>query len=809
MTPNCGGAPGTAPPAGGKVFACAALLAAAAALAYSRTFSVPFLLDDPGSILENPTIRHLGTAFRPPLGATVSGRPVLNLSLAVNYLLGGTGVRGYHAVNLVVLILSGLALFGILRRVLSRLYPRSALEIAFSASLIWTVHPLLTGSVTYIIQRAESLMGLWYLLTVYFFVRGAQEADPRRPAWYAACVASCLLGMATKEVMVSAPLIVLLLDRAVIAGSFREAWRQRRSVYVGLAATWLILTLLVLSTNGRGGSAGLVAWVSPWDYALTQAQAISHYLRLCLWPRGLAFDYGMALARPSMRMLPCVLVVLGLLAATLWALVRRPALGLLGAVFFAILAPTSSFVPVATEPVAEHRMYLPLIPVVLIVVAGIYRWLGRWALPCCIGLAVALTCVTWKRNQVYLSEETLWRDTVARVPDNARALTNLGNVLAGEPGRIDEALVRLEEAVQLMPGLAQAHFSLGNALYSVSRTAEAIVQYREALRVTPGYIEARCNLGNALISQGQTKEAIAEYQEALRMDPDFAEAHYNLGDALLETGEPQKAIAEFEAALRLSAGFTKAQYSLANALSSVGRVRDAVPHYEEAFRLKPDFAEAHFSLGNALNSLGKKGEAVVQYGEAIRLKRDFPEAHFRLADTLGSMGLFAESVPQYEEAIRARPNYVEAECNLGNALSALGRNSEAIPHFREAVRLRPDFAAAYYDLGNALIALGRTSEAAASYAQAVRLRPGYTEARCNLGNALSSLGRDAEAVDQFEAALRSKPDDPLIHFDLAVSLLKVPGRVDDAVVHLREVLRLQPQNSWARQILERIEAIRR
>jgi tetratricopeptide (TPR) repeat protein len=778
-------------------------------LAYCRTYSVPLLFDDQGSISENPTIKHLATALTPPRGVTVSGRPILNLSLAANYALGGVSVWGYHAVNLGIHVLAGLTLFGILRRALERLGSRSALQVAFCATLLWTVHPLLTGSVTYIIQRAESLMGLWYLLTVYCFMRGAESGQSRGRAWFAGSIASCLLGMATKEVMVSAPLIVLLLDRAVIAGSFREAWRCRRRVYVGLASTWLILTMLVLSTNGRGGSAGLVAWVSPWSYALTQAQAIPHYLRLCFWPSGLTFDYGRTLASPSLRLLAPALAVLGLLAATVWALVRRPALGLLGASFFAILAPTSSFVPVATEPVAEHRMYLPLIPVILLAVIGIHRLLGRWALPCCLGLAGALTWATWQRNQVYLSEEALWRDTVASVPGNARALTNLGNVLASEPGRMDEAIARYDEAIRLMPGLAEAHYSLGNALIFTHRTGEAIVQYRAALGVTPNYAEARCNLGNALASQGHFGEAIAEYRDVLRLNPDFAEAHYNLGDALVESGEAPRAVAEFEAALRLDPGFTKAHYSLANALSSTGRAQDAIPHYEEAFRLKPDFAEAHYGLGIALNSLGRAREAIVQYGEAIRLRPGLAEAHFRLADTLGSLGLFSEAIPQYEEAIRARPRYAEAECNLGNALSSVGRNSEAVAHFDRAILLRPDFAEAQYDLGNALIALGRAPEAAARYEEAVRLRPDYTEARCNLGNALSSLGRDDLAIGQFEAALRAKPEDALIHFGLAVSLLKVNGRVDDAVAHLREVLRIQPGNARARQILERIEALRK
>ena len=239
-----------------RALAGGAILAAIAAAAYSRTFSVPMFYDDVPSILHNPTLRHLGSAFWPGGRSTVSGRPVLNLSLALNYAVSGTNVWSYHALNLAIHALACMALFGIVRRTLAPREGERASIIAFCVALTWAVHPLLTESVTYLVQRAESLMGLLYLLTLYCFIRGA-AADAVRPrAWQALAVIFCLLGMGAKEVMVSAPLIVLLYDRTFLAGSFREAWRRRRGVYAGLAATWLILPFLVLSTHGRGGPQG-------------------------------------------------------------------------------------------------------------------------------------------------------------------------------------------------------------------------------------------------------------------------------------------------------------------------------------------------------------------------------------------------------------------------------------------------------------------------------------------------------------------------------------------------------------------------
>jgi len=164
-------------------------------------------------------------------GLTSSGRPLVNLSFAVNFALTGNAVRSYHVLNLCVHSLAGLTLFGILRRTLEALGigSRSSL-LALGISLIWTLHPLQTEAVTYIVQRAESMMGVFYLQTLYWFIRYA--GAPGRRQYGVLSFLACLLGMATKEVMVSAPLMVLLYDRAFVSGSFRESWRRHGLVHL-------------------------------------------------------------------------------------------------------------------------------------------------------------------------------------------------------------------------------------------------------------------------------------------------------------------------------------------------------------------------------------------------------------------------------------------------------------------------------------------------------------------------------------------------------------------------------------------------
>jgi len=197
--------------------AAGGLLVVAVAAVYCHSFSGPFVFDDLPSIVDNPTIRRLTPLWHvlsaPHKGETVGGRPLLNLSLALNYALGGTPVCGYHAANLAVHVLNALLLWGILRRtfqspILIASFGAAGPNIAWAIALLWAVHPLQTESVTYVVQRAESLAALFYLSTLYCVIRGASSA--RALLWYVAAALACLLGMATKETMATAPLIVML-----------------------------------------------------------------------------------------------------------------------------------------------------------------------------------------------------------------------------------------------------------------------------------------------------------------------------------------------------------------------------------------------------------------------------------------------------------------------------------------------------------------------------------------------------------------------------------------------------------------------
>ncbi|MGO9244476.1 MAG: tetratricopeptide repeat protein [Verrucomicrobiia bacterium] len=625
------------------------LVVAVGLLAYHNSFTAPFIFDDVTSIVKNPTIRRLWPIWGPLLpphegGSTVEGRPVLNFSLALNYAVGGVTPWGYHALNLAIHILAGLTLFGITRRTLLRpalcgRFGAEATSLALAVAGIWTVHPLQTEAVTYVAQRAESLMGLLYLLTLYGFIRGVESL--KSGWWYALSVTACLLGMGTKEVMVSAPLIVLAYDGLFVAGRVQQAWRKRWRLYTGLASTWLPLGWLVANTGTRGGSAGLGGVVGWWEYALTQCRAIVRYLRLSVWPDPLVFDYGTTTIPHLGQALPYALILAALAAGTMIALWRHRPIGFLGLWFFAILAPSSSVVPVITQTMAEHRMYLPLAAVVTMAVVGAFalgkRLLGAWPR---LGRLVAwgmvgvvvlwLAVLTIQRNFDYSSELRIWQDTVAKCPDNPRVHYNLGVVL-GQAGKIDDAIGHYEQALRIKPDDVKTHCNLGIALRQEGKIDDAIGQYEQALRIKPDYADAHNNLGTALRQEGKIDDAIEQYEQALRIDPDFADAHYNLGTVLGRAGRIPEAIEHLQEALRIEPNFAEAHCNLGIALGQVGKIEDAIGHYEQALRIKPDYADAHYNLGIALGQAGRIPEAIEHLQQALRIKPNFTQAQNALA----------------------------------------------------------------------------------------------------------------------------------------------------------------------------------
>ena len=637
---------------------------AAGVLVYSNTLRVPFLFDDTIRIVDNASIRAL---WPPSVAMANSPRPFATYTFAVNYAIHGYDVWGYHALNLAIHLATGLLLLGVIRRTLLRvggMLAEHADWIALAAALVWLVHPLQTEAVTYIVQRLESLMGLCYLATLYGFLRAQESKHPRR--WYVVSIVACALGMGCKEVMATAPLLVLWYDRAFVAASWREIVAKRKGYYAGLAATWGVLAWAMLrcTADYTEGSLISVKGLTPWTYLLSQAGVIVHYLQLCFWPRNLCLDYGWPVDHSIAEVLPQAVIVMTLLGATVWCIFRHPRWSFLGGWFFLILAPTSSFVPIK-DLAFEHRMYLPSMAVIVAVMLGVFllgrRLVNRGMLSTSaarlLGASIAVAIVlqlgtaAYSRNCVYATPLSLWQDTVAKAPANTRA-----------------------------------HYNLGGALSMYGRTAEAIEQHRETIRLNPDDADAHYKLGIALARSGRAAEAMEYFQEVIRIHPDRADAHYNLGLALGETGRMAKAIEQYREAIRLDPDSADAHFNLGIALAKSGRAPDAIAQYRETLRIHPDSADTCYNLGIALARAGRKTEALEQYREAVRIDPHFAEAHSNLGGLLDESGQVAEAIQEWREALRIKPGLAAALYGLGRCYAKADRRGEAIAQFEALLR---------------------------------------------------------------------------------------------------------------------------
>ena len=604
------------------------LLVLCVAAAYSNSLDGPFVYDDFGDIETNPAIRELWPLWRPIVNEVegrirVHSRPVVVLSFAANYALGGLATRGFHVTNVAIHLLAGLTLLGIVRRTLSlprqRRYSAAAtpLALALAVALLWVLHPLQTQAVTYIVQRYESLMGLFYLLTLYAALRCATAAGPSARAWGAASVVACLLALGCKEVAISAPLVVLLFDRAFINGSFREAWRHRWPLYVGLAATWIVFIPFFLSFSGgsglvagQGGWAGFSESKPSLPYAMNQPQVILHYLRLAVWPQGQCLDYAWVATDDLSQLWPSLLVLGMLLALTVGLLIWRPRCGFLGAWFFMILAPTSSVIPI-NDLAFEHRMYLPLAAVVAIAVFATFELQSRlrataiatagaaWT-----GLIVVavltLGTLTFLRNQVYADALTLWSDVAAKRPGNGRAHGNLG-LLYSRRGQPQLAVEQFQETQRLVPFVARDPIlqrDWASCLTKLKQYGLAVPHFLRSVATDPNDADTHLKLARVLAVLGYRTAALSELEAALRLDPELraepspAEDESNFATNARRRVFAQSVAAELgtdcDRAGEHPADPCRVEYELGAALLAVREYDAALERFAAAEKMHPD-----------------------------------------------------------------------------------------------------------------------------------------------------------------------------------------------------------------------------
>lgn len=584
------------------------VFAVLASFIYSNTIDSPFFLDDLHNIRENPHIRLTELSLKNILDAGfkshISSRPVANISFALNYYFHQYNIAGYHYVNIAIHILTATFLYLLLKNTLSmKLLPRkygNPTLIAFITALLWLVHPLQTQSITYIVQRMNSMAAMFYVLSMLLYVKGrlsGQNKDRSWP-WFIGCILAALLAVGTKQIAGTLPLFILLYEWYFFQ-NLKKSWLKKSMIYVipliiffGVVA----LCYLGLSPFERIASGYESRQFNMTERLLTQPRVVIFYISLLAFPlpSRLNLDHYITISHSlidPVTTLICIAAIIGLAVLSIRIAKKQRLLSFCILWFLGNLAIESSFL--ALELVFEHRLYLPSMLVSLAVVVLIWRYVKNDGIKAVMIFALVVLCsiATYQRNKMWRDPMVMWKDCVAKSPQKARAQTNLG-VLYNRTGNFDKALEHCSKAVQLDPKLSRAYYNLGIAQLRKDKVDEAIKSWRKTLELNPTHNKAHNNLAALLFERNNIDEAIEHWTEAVKLNSNDYLAHGNLGYAF----------------------------------SLKGRIDEAIEHYRQSLKLQPRRIGERFRLATLLHRQGKLDEAAIEYRKVLQLAPNHPKA---------------------------------------------------------------------------------------------------------------------------------------------------------------------------------------
>ena len=578
----------------------------------------------------------------------------------------------HHLTNVLLHAANTMLVLVVLRRMTGALW-RSALVAA-----LFALHPLHVESVAWVAERKDVLSTFFFLLTIWAYIRYAEcrsvkagcrmqnavssntqygsRITHRASCYYGLSLFFFALGLMSKPMVVTLPLVLLLLDYWPLqrlglptrqpstppslhhstTPPLRLIWEK-----LPFALAALLTSLITLRAANRHGWLSSAAQTSIPDRLANVTLSYARYVWQAFWPADLAVYYPFPATFSVGSVAGAALLLLGISVAAFWMARWRPYFVVGWLWYLVTLLPVIGLIQLAAYSHADRYTYVPLIGLFVSLVWGVGELASQWRRPAlgCAGAAVAaviLLCVGLTRQQLghWQDSETLFRHALAVTENSYLAHNNLGTAL-DEKGQTDEAISQFQEAIRLKPDDVETHSNLGNTLAKQGQLDEAINQYHEAIRLKPDAALAHYNLGNALVRKGQVDEAISQYQEAIRLKPNYADSHYNFGIALARKGQADEAINQYHEAIRLKSDYADPHNNLGNILLKKGQLDEAISQYREAIRLKPDYAQAHNNLGVALVTKGRIDAGIDQYEEAIRLKPDYTDARNNLARALG------------------------------------------------------------------------------------------------------------------------------------------------------------------------------
>ncbi|MBI3802731.1 MAG: tetratricopeptide repeat protein [Nitrospirae bacterium] len=731
-------------------------------LVYSNTWDASFHLDDEMNIVENRVVQIKtitpSSLYQAGFQSPLPNRFVANISFALNYYLGGLHVSGYHAVNLLIHLITALLLALFLYRTLTLPSVRGAVpfpgEAATVAALLWAIHPIQTESVTYIVQRMTSLSALFYLLALVLFVSGRRRSEegrsdgPRPFFWYLCALMSALLSLGSKETAITLPLFVALYDLLFFRGGEWGKIKRVLPFYAVLFTATVLLAFFYLGGTPGELREGIskqygVDQIPPAIRLMTESRVLLYYVSLLLFPHparlNLDYDFPLSggLLYPWTTLLS-ILFLIGVMSYGFYGWRRRPLLSFFIFWYVGNLFLESSVLQL--DLVFEHRLYLPSIAFFTGVGVGLAR---LRALPPSKQASVLASVVlvsligvysfwTFDRNRIWKNEVTLWEDTVSKSPKKARPFKALGTAYA-EEGRLDESITAFLTALRLNENYAKAHTNLGVAYYKSGRTVPAISEFQRAIEINERDALAYYNLANIFTDQGRWDDAIIVYRKALEILPVEPMIRHNLAYALSQKGMRREAIHQYLEAIRAENSRVETHKNLAALYFQEDEVEEALHHYQEATQIQPNDPAVHRMIGQIYKKQRRFDLALQAFSKSADLQPN-PVSYYQMGTLFDQKKEWDRAAHAYEKATQLDPKMVEAYINLGIAYQKEEKLDESMRAFLAAMRLRPDLPEAHNNLGFLYQQRGLVDLARFEYQSALHFRPEWDLPRLNLTN---------------------------------------------------------------------------
>ena len=569
------------------------MLAAITIFAYHPAWHAGFVWDDDVYVIDNPLLTAADGLWRIwfSLDSPSQYFPLTYTTFYLEHALWGLNPLGYHLDNLLFHVANALLVW----RVLGLL----GVPGAWLAAAVFALHPVQVESVAWITERKNVLMGFFFFLTLWAWIKFID--NPGRHSWrfYILALVCCALALAAKTTACTLPAALLLI---LWLKKMPVDWRQLGRVmpFVAMGAGMGLVT--IWWERFHMGTQGNLFGIGPVERVLIASRALWFYAGKLLWPADLTFSYPHWTVSASDPLAYEWLLATAALGLVIWRARRWSGRSLeVAAVFFAVtLSPVLGFIMLYTflyTFVADHYQYLACIGPIALAVAGLKMGLDRIAagkllLQPVLGavLLVVLGTLTWKQCGMYVDDQTLWQETLRRNPHSWMAHVNLGNHQA-ENGRLDDAISHFRQALEINPNEADAHVSLGTALMQTGDPDEALSQYQAALQINPNDEVAHVNLGIILLQTRRTGEAISHFQKALQLEPADAKSQKYLAWILATC--PQAALRDGSKAVDLARQANTLTggkdpivvHTLAAAFAEAGRFSEAVETAQHALQL--------------------------------------------------------------------------------------------------------------------------------------------------------------------------------------------------------------------------------